>query len=543
MHAEEEAAETALPPGLEPVHVLDDQAIAAVNEELERRRLRRLELPLVDLVEDFPKGAIIPGVGKALRPYHLLPFAERLEAAMRGERERVLVSAPPQHSKTSLILYALARGLARNPSLRVGYVSYAAGIAIERSIMARDVAIALGCRLRVGQNAGSLWKTESGGMFIAGGIGGQFAGRGLDVIAFDDPYKDPTQAASATHRAKAEDLIKAILLPRLAPGGSMFLSTTRWHADDVIGRRAKDKDWTYLNFEAICDDPESDPIHRKAGEALWPEFKPVEFFVEARKDIYEWASLYQGHPRPRDGALFGLASFYPDDEPLPSGPDVRVRVICGIDLAYSEKTQSDWSVAVLLARIDHLGEFNDDGRRKVLRSEARVLDMLRLQVKQPVFCARLKEFVPPGVPCFMYFFGTETGSIDHMSRQGVRVALLKKPGDKYSRAQNCAAAWNDGRVTVPRGTRLWVSDLVDEVCAFTGSQSAHDDIVDALVAAYDAAGFPRSVVVQTPSPPNPMDVYAGGRERVERGVEPSNAPWIGGIVTHPGATWGAGRAF
>jgi predicted phage terminase large subunit-like protein len=53
------------------------------------------------------------------------------------------------------------------------------------------------------------------------------------------------------------------------------------------------------------------------------------------------------------------------------------------------------------------------------------------------------------------------------------------------RAQPVAAAWNQKRILLPEGAP-WLSEFLSEVCGFTGVKDRHDDIVDALAAAYDA---------------------------------------------------------
>ena len=59
-------------------------------------------------------------------------------------------------------------------------------------------------------------------------------------------------------------------------------------------------------------------------------------------------------------------------------------------------------------------------------------------------------------------------------------------GDKFTRAQPVAAAWNDGRVRVPMHAP-WLSDFLAEVASFTGVGDKHDDQIDALSQAYTYA--------------------------------------------------------
>jgi predicted phage terminase large subunit-like protein len=66
----------------------------------------------------------------------------------------------------------------------------------------------------------------------------------------------------------------------------------------------------------------------------------------------------------------------------------------------------------------------------------------------------------------------------------VDVGAEKAEGDKFIRAQPVAAAWNAGKVLVPRSAP-WLEAFIAEVCGFTGIDDDHDDQVDALAAAFD----------------------------------------------------------
>jgi predicted phage terminase large subunit-like protein len=67
--------------------------------------------------------------------------------------------------------------------------------------------------------------------------------------------------------------------------------------------------------------------------------------------------------------------------------------------------------------------------------------------------------------------------------QGAKVTLLPFTGDKFVRAQEPAAAWNQGKVLLPKN-KTWVDPFLSELLSFTGVQDAHDDQVDAFVSAF-----------------------------------------------------------
>jgi predicted phage terminase large subunit-like protein len=70
------------------------------------------------------------------------------------------------------------------------------------------------------------------------------------------------------------------------------------------------------------------------------------------------------------------------------------------------------------------------------------------------------------------------GLIDELKRDTLLAIVPVKPqGDKYTRALSVSALVEQGMVLLPT-VAAWLSDFLDEVCAFP--EGAHDDIVDSL---------------------------------------------------------------
>lgn len=402
------------------------------------------------------------------RPEHLRPLAELLERAER-EPVRALVSVPPRHGKTELVLHAIAWWLRRHPEQACGYASYAADLARSKSRQARDYAQRAGVRLRDDSKALAEWRTPEGGGLLATGVGGPLTGHGVGLLFVDDPHKNRLEAESATIRDAVHGWFTSTAMTRVEPRGSVIVVHTRWHPDDLIGRLADDDEsvgWEVVSLPAIAELDE--PSGRRAGEALWADRWPVEALERRRREVgeYDWASLYQGRPRPRGGSVFGDAHLYTS---LPS----TYRVAIGVDLAYTERTSSDYSVAVVMA--ESAGTFF-------------VLDVVRLQVSAPTFGERLRALreAYAGARLFSYVGGTEKGVADFLRREGVPLETRPAVADKFVRSQPAAAAWNQGRILLPASAPAWVDPLLGEVRAFTGVKDRRDDQVDALVAAHDA---------------------------------------------------------
>lgn len=419
--------------------------------ELELRRRRTLAESLLDFV---PR--VTP---RWERPEHLAPIVRMLEQA-EHEPVRALVSVPPRHGKTELLLHAIAWWLRRHPEQTVVYASYSADIARSKSRLARDYARAAGVRIRDDSSALTEWRTPEGGGLLATGVGGPLTGHGCHLLIVDDPHKNRQDAESQTIRDMVHGWFTSTAMSRIEPGGSAIVVHTRWHGDDLVGRLESDQDthWELINLPAIDSD----------GAALWPSRWPVDAIRKRCAEVgeYDAASLYYGNPRPRGGVVFGDPCYY---EELPSS---GYRIGIGIDLAYSKKTKADYSVAVVVYECGGLYY---------------VADVIRKQVRSDEFATFLAELRSKyrSVTPRWYCSGTELGVADLLRSLGGPVNAQTTQADKFVRSQPAAAAWNNSKVLIPRAAP-WLSTFVAEVTGFTGVNDPHDDQVDAFAAAFDS---------------------------------------------------------
>jgi predicted phage terminase large subunit-like protein len=398
--------------------------------------------------------------GKYQWPRHLELFIRVLEEA-RTKPIRMVVSAPPRHGKSESVRHALAWHILHDPRKMHAYVTYAAGFSRFGSRKVRTICQDAGVRFVDGKpGALNQWLTKEGGGLIAEGVNGQLTGKGVDgLFIIDDPIKNRVEAESPILRERIWDFFTDAAFTRLEKNASVIVIMTRWHPDDLAGRLIK-SGWGYLNLQA-----------RSADGPLWPEMFNDEKLEEIKAQVgeYTWSSLYMGMPTPRGGQLFrDVLTYDPNITVVRSG---TWRLAIGIDLAYTAKTKSDYSVAVVLATVE-------DGR-------CFVLDVVREQMEAPAFCEKLKELKRKyAAPMRWYASGTESGSAQFLKAQGLPIEVLPPLGDKFVRAQGVSAAWNSGRVLIPKAAP-WAGTFVDEVLGFTGVRDAHDDQVDALASAYD----------------------------------------------------------
>lgn len=398
-----------------------------------------------------------------MQPRHLSPLTSLIERAVNGEQIRAVIHAPPRCAKTETVLHSISWGLSKRPDLTFGYASYNTRIALSKSRVARDLARAAGIELT--KDALDEWRTPQRGGCLAAGIGGGLTGFGINVGFIDDPVKDRVEAESAHRRQVIDDWRRDVFETRIEPDGSVFVFMTRWHPDDLSGRLIKEG-WPYICLPALTRDQET-------GEetSLWPERWSVEAFRDKRDRVgpYSWESLFQGQPRPRGGSVFG------DPVGFTSMPDYAKTAI-GIDLAYTEKSSSDWSVIVVMREWE---------------GTKYVTDVVRAQVRPPQFFEIAKQYRKryPTARWRWYASGTEQGAASFM-RTGpgaIPLEVLSPKGDKFTRAIPYAAGWNAKKVLVPEdgSDHPWLEEYLSEHADFTGVKDPHDDQVDASVAAFD----------------------------------------------------------
>lgn len=447
-------------------------SISSRRSSVERHLLSRPLPSLTDLDAERARrhlGDFIPWATTAYaKPKHLAPLLERFDRAMRGEPQRVYCHAPPGHYKTETVLHVPAWVLSQRPTDRLAYITYGADLAHANARKARDIAQRIGVTLdteRLDQ-----WTTPQYGGLWSTGTGGPLTGKRLNWLLVDDAVKSRVDAESPTWQNRTRDWWNDVARTRMEPGSSIFVFMTRWTSNDLPGYLLS-KGFEHIHLPAISDD----------GEALCPERFDLKALEEIRHDVgeYTWASLYQGRPRPRGGTLFGDPGTFSEYPPM-------YRAAFGVDLSYSAKTSSDWSVAVKMLR------FNE---------KYFVVHVSRKQVRAPRFkklCRRLHK-AEPAAPWLWYTSTTEQGVAD-LFQEGPRSVPLKPrlaKGDKFTRAQKYAAAWNRGDVLVPQSAP-WLEEFLSEHLNFTGQGNEVDDTVDAAVAAFDALNRPVEQIPDTP---------------------------------------------
>lgn len=400
-----------------------------------------------------------------------------MERAINGEQIFACIEAPPRFAKTESVLHMPAFALRRFPEKQIAYLTYGDRLARSKSRKALNLAHRAGVRLAA--KAVNEWRTREGGGLVAGGVMGPVTGQGFDLIILDDVLKNRIEAESPTYRARLVDFVNDVAMTRLEPGGSMFIFGTRWHEDDLMGVQVREKEFQRITLPAIS-------VVDGEERSLWPERWPLAELQEKREKVglYTWDSLYQQNPRPRGATVFEAPHSYS------SLPRAMFRTSFGLDLAYSAKKRSDWSVCVRMIFSGGI-YYVVDVRREKKRAPQFKADLLPLHASYPNATWR---WYAPGPEIGVADFFVDGAEDDG----GIPVNAWPTKGDKFIRSIPYAAAWNAGKVLVPERAP-WLGEFLQEHRHFTGRDDPQDDQVDAAVAAFDELVMPDADVETEPS--------------------------------------------
>lgn len=246
-------------------------------------------------------------------------ICEALERVERGECKRLMVFAPPRHTKSELCSRRMpAWYLGRNPDRQLICVTYAQEFADDfgrdvRQIVASDEYqnVFTGVSLSPDSKSRNRWHTNQGGVAVFTGVQGPITGRGGHLILIDDPVKNRQDADSETVREAVWAWYTSTLRTRLMPGGAIVLVMTRWHEDDLAGRLLESMELTGEQWEIISL-PAID-----AGKALWPEWYDLKSLEQIKATIgpRDWLALFQQSPTADEGTFFKREWFNTYDTP------------------------------------------------------------------------------------------------------------------------------------------------------------------------------------------------------------------------------------
>lgn len=454
---------------------------AAATELLKRRRARS---NLVDFARYTLAGQYIPAD-------HHYRICEKLEAVARGEIKRLMIFMPPRHGKSELASRRFpAWFLGNHPDKSIIAASYNSELAgdfgrdVRNIVASSEYGALFKTGLAVDSKAAGRWHTDTGGGYVAAGVGTAITGRGAHILLIDDPFKDRESADSETIREKTYNWYMSTAYTRLESSiterdpdplwhreiqqgklkpfeGAIVIIQTRWHEDDLAGRLLADMangadQFEVLDLPAISD----------AGGALWPGKYPIERLNEIKRALpsREWEALYQQRPTIESGTFFKrewFKRFKLGDHPTNS----------------TNYISSDFAVTADDGDFTELGEF-----RLSADDDIFVTDWWYSQSTADAWVEQITTWFGSKKP--LCFFG-EAGVIRRAVEPFLvkrcrelnkysRIEWLTRTGDKAAMARAFQARASMGKVYIPHCD--WGDRLINQLVAFPAGK--HDDAVD-----------------------------------------------------------------
>lgn len=461
---------------------------------------RAIDIPGAPVNPD-PESEQFKSIETSLALHHRL-FLEAIEATMNAFMGRLMIFAPPGSAKSSYAsVVAPSWALARTPGYRIILASYAANIAWKQSRKARalcrqpaHVAIWRDRPILAGdQKAVPQWALSNGSEFMAFGITSGITGNRANGILLDDPVAGREAADSQVIRDRTWDEYQDSATTRLLPGGWIIIIQTRWNEDDVSGRilpedykgqsgRILCRDgqyWTILNVPAKAEH-EDDPLGRKPGEYLWPEWFPEAHWAQwehSPRAARTWSALFQQRPTAGEGLEFKREWFKwydPDVEPgQPGGRPAQLAIYGATDHATKED-KGDYSEHGVVGL-----DAAEDGAN---------FWFLDWWYGQKTTDITINNFVALGLKWHPRRWWDEGGAIDNAISPArdramrecepplyVEIKPLTSIKNKAIKLASFQARAAQGKVYMPL-KRPWATRVVDQLCSFPAGK--YDDAAD-----------------------------------------------------------------
>ncbi len=279
-----------------------------------------------------------------------------------------------------------------------------------------------------------------------------------NCILIDDPIRSAADADSQTVRDALWEWYQGTLRTRLQPGGSIILTATRWHGDDLTGRlldaaQHGGEQWEHVHMPAISE----------AGHALWPEYWTVDALEKIRQSVGSrvWEAQYQGRPQPAEGGIIKRHWLNQYTQRPPTAP----LTIQSWDTAFKDGVANDYSVCATFA-------YGPNG--------AYLLDVYRDRIQYPDLERMAVQQRNRWRPSVVLIEDKASGqSLIQSLRRNTDVPVIAVPvtKDKVQRVNEVSPGIEAGRLLLPVSAP-WLDDVILELTTFPNA--AHDDVVDSI---------------------------------------------------------------
>ena len=418
--------------------------------------------------------AYMMGTSYEIAPHHRL-ICSAVQEAIETPNARLMISLPPRHGKSMIVSEFL-------PAFLIGYkpmgtkehiiaASYGSSLAIGFGKKVRRIVESSAYRLLFPEvvtlgnsDAGSYFEFEDGSEYFAVGRSGAVTGKSSTLSILDDMLKDSQEAQSKTILTGLHEWYDTTLSTRSLPGGRIIVMSTRWSEQDLQGYLLdKEPDaWKILNVPALCEDEATDPLGRKEGEALWPNWYSAEKLLSIKaRNAYQFSALYQGNPVSKEGNTFNIADLRFGDE-VPADLDCTIMTW---DTASTTKETSCYTAGVLLGIKDE---------------QAYILDYIHQRVQFPELLKLVKAMAYRHKPDYLLIEDASSGTqllqilTAEEAELPCQLVPISKQGSKADKLEKLLYA-------ISQGLLIFINrpeELIDELKAYP--YGTYDDGIIAL---------------------------------------------------------------
>lgn len=414
-----------------------------------------------------------------------------VEAVIAGERPVLVLTAPPQHGKSSLISrclppYLFGRLTGELPAVRIANASYSHALAQRNRRDAQNIMLEPIYRevfpevsligFKGIDNAADGLQVPGDGWLRGVGVGGPLTGFSVDVGIIDDAVKNAQEALSELTQQTHRDWYDAVFTTRLQARSGTVIIGTPWSANDLIAHVRKtmkgDARLTELSFAALNlpDEIGYDPT-MPAG-ALVPYLHDETKLRELKQhmSLMWWASMYQQSPLADVGAIFkrDFVRYYRRAD---LGALRFVQEVITVDATFKDGDASDFVAAGAWGKTADNNVYLLSGRREQLAFMATAQAIADLKRKHP---RALKIFIEEAA--------NGAALIDMLRKHYPGLVGVPPLGSKEARAHAVSWAWANGQVYLPHpDDEPWIVPWVAEITSFPDAK--HDDTVDCMTIA------------------------------------------------------------
>jgi predicted phage terminase large subunit-like protein len=408
-------------------------------------------------------------------------MGEAFDRIISGELKRLIINLGPRHTKSEFAsVFLPSKYLGHHPDRKViqsthtAELSYGFGRRVRNMVASREYAnVFPDTSLAADSKAAGRWSTSKGGEYHAVGIGAKIAGKGADLFIVDDAHSEQDYIRALGGESAAFDdayeWYQTGPRQRLQPGAAIVVVMTRWHLRDLTGRlirrmtqNPRADQWELIEFPAILP----------SGNALWPEFWPLEELLKTKEElsVQQWNAQYLQNPTADEGALVKREwwrTWKGDESPKCD------YVIQSWDTAFTAKERSDYSACTTWGVFYR--EDEETGHRV---PNIILLHAFRKRMEFPELKSVAHRMWKDRQPDSFLIEGRASGQplIQELRRMGIPVTEYtpSRGNDKVVRVNAVTDLFSSGAVWVP--DRRWAEEVIEEFAAFPVGE--HDDFVD-----------------------------------------------------------------